>query len=136
MMLRTLDSSYLSPLAFALALGAFFTVSACDSEDDGTDDAAHDGSGGAADGGAGGDDAGGGDDGGGAASNVGACESFFDAIECGDTDFGMFVRCDDYSGLECDVTAYFDCLEDNFTCNDGIFDPTAWQMCTSLATCQ
>jgi hypothetical protein len=72
---------------------------------------------------------------GGDVDNVAACESLLDALECGDVDLAQSVPCDQYGALACDLADYFTCLEDNFTCTDGVFDPSEWTTCAELATC-
>ena len=72
---------------------------------------------------------------GGAVDNVAACEDLLDALECGEVDLTQTVSCDMYANTTCDLVDYFTCLEDNFTCTDGVFDPTGWTMCAELATC-
>jgi hypothetical protein len=67
--------------------------------------------------------------------NVAACNDLVDSLECGGADLGQYVPCDSYAQTTCDFSDYFQCLEDEFTCTDGAFDPTAWMGCASLATC-
>lgn len=69
--------------------------------------------------------------------NVEACESWLEATSCGTTDFGLFIDCSIYEDTECDISAYFDCLTDNTTCDEatGVADVTAWSMCASKAQC-
>ena len=77
----------------------------------------------------------GGDDGGDAVDNVGACENWIDAAECGDYDWSQSVDCSLYANLACDIADYFNCLSDNTACNDGIPDTAGWTACAELATC-
>lgn len=80
----------------------------------------------------------GGDDGaggGGTVDNVGACESLVADLECGSADLGMYLQCDNLRASECDLGDYFTCIEETFTCNDGVFDPSGWMQCASLVTC-
>ena len=81
----------------------------------------------------GGDDDGGGD--GGAVDNVGACENWIEAAECGDYDWSQSVDCGIYANLACDIADYFNCLSENTACNDGIPDTSGWTACAELATC-
>ncbi len=71
------------------------------------------------------------------ADNVASCESWLDAVSCGEYDFSTAVDCSIYEDVECDISDYFDCLTDNTTCDEatGIPDTSGWTSCTDLATC-
>jgi hypothetical protein len=78
-----------------------------------------------------------GDDGddGGTVDNVAACDELIESLECGGADFGQYVSCSSYASLSCSLVDYFECLSDNFACSDGVFDPSGWTSCASLAMC-
>jgi hypothetical protein len=89
-----------------------------------------------------GDDSGGGDDSGDGADsgdtapdNVGACEGWVESAECGDYDWSQSVDCSAYANYPCDIADYFNCLNENTSCTDGIPDTTGWTNCAELATC-
>jgi hypothetical protein len=72
--------------------------------------------------------------------NVRSCEAYVDALECGSTDLSDLYAedfCEDFEGAECDVTPYFDCLEENVTCDEEsgqlLVDPDF--VCGDLAAC-
>jgi hypothetical protein len=67
--------------------------------------------------------------------NVAACEDLIDDFSCGDVDLGMYVDCDVYGPLPCDVADYFDCVDENIECNDGVLDASDIMECVSLAQC-
>lgn len=67
--------------------------------------------------------------------NVAACEAFVDTVSCGDVDLSQFLDCDIYADTVCDIADYFDCLSDNTSCTDGVFDNSQWPSCADLATC-
>lgn len=67
--------------------------------------------------------------------NVSACQNFVDSIDCGSFDASSVVGCQQYEGYACDVSDYFDCLAEHFSCNGGIPDSSRWTACTALATC-
>lgn len=67
--------------------------------------------------------------------NVAACEAFVDALECGNADLTRALACDEWSALDCDVAAYFDCLRDEFRCELGQPDVQNWEQCTALGRC-
>jgi hypothetical protein len=77
------------------------------------------------------------DDGGGAADNVGACEDWLAAMDCGTTDFSSLVDCNAYANTTCDISDYFQCLTDGTTCDEatGVVDMTGWADCADLASC-
>jgi hypothetical protein len=75
------------------------------------------------------------DDGGSSTDNVGACETWIDAAECGDYDWSQSVDCSLYADLQCDIADYFDCLTDNTACSGGIPDTSGWAACVELAAC-
>ncbi len=64
---------------------------------------------------------------------VEACEEVAEAISCGDTDYAVVLQCSSYADAECNIVAYFDCLEDNFECQDGT--GTFGGDCGELAVC-
>jgi hypothetical protein len=68
--------------------------------------------------------------------NVGACEDWIDAYECGGFDIGQSLNCDLYADAICDLSEYFDCLTDNTACTNGFPDTSGWSACVDLATCQ
>lgn len=80
-------------------------------------------------------DDGAGNEGDGASNNVAACEALVDDLSCGSTDFSLYVDCSLYATVTCDISDYLGCLDDNFTCTDGIFDASQWSSCASLAQC-
>jgi|GEM_PF-5073181 len=72
--------------------------------------------------------------------NVGACESFLDATACGEFNPATSIDCTAYEPARCDISAYFDCLSDEFVC-DGSTDPatadtSGWAACEELAVCE
>jgi hypothetical protein len=70
--------------------------------------------------------------------NVGACEDWLDAVECGDYDYSTVVDCSTYEDYDCDVSAYFDCLTDNTVCDEstGVPDTSGWTACASELECK
>lgn len=74
-------------------------------------------------------------DNGGAIDNVGACEEWIDASECGEYDWSSVIDCSIYADLPCNISAYFNCLTDNTSCVEGIPDTSGWANCYELATC-
>ena len=72
-----------------------------------------------------------------AADNVGACEDWVAAMECGDFDITQYIDCAIYEETACDISDYFDCLTDNTTCDEatGMLDMTGWGECVSKAQC-
>ncbi len=80
----------------------------------------------------GGDNADGAD--GGAVDNVAACQEFVDAWNCDGVDLAQVVMCNVYEGYTCDVSAYFECLADETTC-DAASLQAAVSSCASLASC-
>lgn len=130
-----------------LALSIVGSVTGCDDEDGGDDDemvAGTDGSGGGSGNDSNGNGSGNGsgndssddDDEGGEVDNVGACNDLLDQLDCGGMDLGQFVDCSAYASLSCDLSDYLQCLEDEFVCNDGVFDASGWAGCVSLASCE
>lgn len=88
-------------------------------------------------GGEGGDGGSAGSDGdGGSVDNVAACEALVDELACGSFDPTTFLDCDIYSNLACDISDYFDCVRDTFTCNGGVADVSEVAQCASLGTCE
>jgi len=72
------------------------------------------------------------------ADNVGACEDYVAAVNCGDIDVG--IDCSIYKDLDCDISDYFDCLTDNLTCEDmggtKVLTPGPdYASCASKANC-
>lgn len=65
---------------------------------------------------------------------VEACEALAEELRCGDTDFLDVLSCDQYASAECELGPYFDCLEDSFTCSDGVAAFTDGD-CAALSTC-
>jgi hypothetical protein len=61
--------------------------------------------------------------------SVAACEEYVASQECGDFDFAGAFPCDSYSTSECDLSGWFDCLDDKTTC-----DPEAGPS-TDVAAC-
>lgn len=74
----------------------------------------------------------------GAADNVGACEDWVAAMQCGEYDYSTVVDCTIYEETTCDISDYFDCLTENTTCDEatGIPDTTGWTSCYDLASCE
>jgi hypothetical protein len=101
-------------------------------DDDGADDD------GVADGKADGDDDGQAesDDGSTAPDNVGACQAWVDAYDCGGFDIGQSLNCDQYAQVQCDISEYFECLTDNTTCTMGFPNTSGWTACVDLAMCE
>jgi hypothetical protein len=64
---------------------------------------------------------------------VEACEELAETLECGDTDFYSVLDCNGYADTECNIVRYFDCLEDNFECTDGV--ASLGGDCNVLAEC-
>ncbi|MEM9458464.1 MAG: hypothetical protein AAGF11_30080 [Myxococcota bacterium] len=95
------------------------------------------GDGGTGDGGTdnGGDNNNDGGDNGGAIDNVGACEEWIDASDCGEYDWSSVIDCSIYADLPCNINDYFNCLTDNTSCVEGIPDTSGWANCYQLATC-
>ena len=81
------------------------------------------------------DDSGDDDSGATAPDNVGACEGWIESAECGDYDWSQSIDCGAYASHPCDVADYFNCLNDNTGCTNGIPDTTGWAECAELATC-
>ena len=56
---------------------------------------------------------------------------------CGDTDFSTLIDCDAYATVECDLAAYFVCLDEESTCDEltGILDTSGWMNCFDLLEC-
>jgi|GEM_PF-2454377 len=75
------------------------------------------------------------DEAGGDVDNVAACEDLIAELDCGGQDLGQYVDCSAYASLTCDLADYLQCLQDEFTCTDGVFDASGWAGCVSLATC-
>lgn len=67
--------------------------------------------------------------------NVAACEALIDDFSCGDVDLGMYVDCDVYADLPCDVADYFACVDEEVVCTDGVLDASTLMECVPLATC-
>ncbi|MCK9460970.1 MAG: hypothetical protein M0R80_15145 [Proteobacteria bacterium] len=68
--------------------------------------------------------------------NVGACQDAEDAINalpCLDTPVDY--SCDNYDGMDCDYTDYFDCLSDVYYCDGDTlsYDADQLQECTDIA---
>jgi hypothetical protein len=75
---------------------------------------------------------------GGTVDNVAACQSFLKSVQCGNIDLSMQVNCSVYSGTTCDLTPYFNCLEQHYVCVNGTYDQTKLStinQCASMATC-
>ena len=70
-----------------------------------------------------------------APDNVGACEGWVESAECGDYDWSQSVDCSSYANLQCDIADYFNCLNENTACSDGIPDTSGWTNCYDLAVC-
>ncbi len=67
--------------------------------------------------------------------NVGACESLAESLSCGSSDVGQYLTCSSFEKYDCDIVDYFDCLEDNSSCEQGVADYTGWAACTSKLNC-
>lgn len=132
--------------ASLLAFAVVGSVTGCDDDDGGDDEdmvadteagdggSGNDASGNGSGGNGSGDDSD--DSDGGAVDNVGACEDLLAELDCGGMDLGQFVDCSTYASLTCDLSDYLQCLEDEFVCNDGVFDASGWAGCVSLASCE
>ncbi|MEM9696801.1 MAG: hypothetical protein AAGA56_29970 [Myxococcota bacterium] len=72
---------------------------------------------------------------GGSFDNAAACNAWLNNTVCGDFDLSTAVNCDALGTAQCDISPYFSCLTENFTCNDGIPDTTGFTNCASLASC-
>lgn len=70
--------------------------------------------------------------------NAQACESWRSsvvALECVPDDFEDGYDCAAYDDHPCDVSEYFECLENSYTCSDdGVFQPNDAE-CSDLAGC-
>lgn len=77
----------------------------------------------------------GGPDGGDAFDNVRACDELVDELSCGSADPGMYVDCDLYAELPCDISDYFECARDNINCADGVLDVSKLVDCATFALC-
>jgi hypothetical protein len=72
--------------------------------------------------------------------NVAACQDAEDAINGLDcmSDYPLDLGCDDYAGLPCDYTGYFDCLSGCYSCDatSPVFDTDTYEnVCVPLAEC-
>lgn len=67
--------------------------------------------------------------------NVAACNTWVSTVQCGTVDVSMYVDCNQYSAMTCDISGYFDCLSSNTGCNGGALDTTGWANCAQQATC-
>lgn len=72
-----------------------------------------------------------------AEKNVAACETWLEAMTCGDYDYSTVVDCHVYDDYGCDVSDYFNCLTENTVCDEatGVADTTDWTECAYLADC-
>ena len=68
--------------------------------------------------------------------NVASCEAWVEKMTCGNTDFSTLVVCSNYNEIDCDVSEYFDCLTENFSCDMGVADTAGWVACAALAVCE
>ena len=119
-------------LAIVISCLCATTFGCADESDDDGSDAASDPQ--TADGDA--DDSDDSDDSDGPIDNTAACKDFAQSVSCGELDFSTVLPCDSYAGLTCELVDYFMCLEDGFSCTDGVFDASAWQGCASLVACE
>ncbi|HWB81238.1 MAG TPA: hypothetical protein VG755_40015 [Nannocystaceae bacterium] len=67
--------------------------------------------------------------------NVAACEALVEDFECGMLDLSMYVDCDLYADVACDVSDYFDCVRDDVECADDMIDAMQLADCAELAQC-
>jgi hypothetical protein len=77
--------------------------------------------------------------GGGSTDNVQACKDFYNGLQCGASfDASSYAAtCSSYdeSSYPCDLSGYFNCLDDAFKCTNGVPDVSGWQGCSSKAVC-
>ena len=127
-----------------IALGLLALPVGCGDDDDDDSNEGGDGDGGDGDGdgdqtrdddhGDGGD----GDGGDGDTDNVAACNDWKNAVSCTGADLTVLnmLDCSMYDSYACDLSAYFDCLSDNTSCNGSVLDITGWTNCYNLVACQ
>jgi hypothetical protein len=76
------------------------------------------------------------DDDDGAVDNVAACENLMETLnglECVADDYDWGWDCEIYGDTTCDISEYFDCLADGYTCTDDdppMLDATGAADCT------
>lgn len=73
-----------------------------------------------------------------ASPTVDSCEGFKTyllALECVPDDFNVGIDCEEYADYPCDASAYFDCLQDSYTCDEEGNFQSDITMCTSLTEC-
>ena len=68
--------------------------------------------------------------------NVAACEAWVEKATCGNTNFSTLVACGSYADLDCDISDYFDCLTENFSCDMGVPNTAGWVACAAFAVCE
>ena len=71
---------------------------------------------------------------GGSYDNVAACQEWVDNFECGQFDISGDVSCSSYDVIRCDITIFFECLDENTVCEDG-FPSIPFGMCMSMIDC-
>ncbi|KIG16210.1 hypothetical protein DB30_04822 [Enhygromyxa salina] len=73
------------------------------------------------------------------ANPVAACEALEDTLAACVPSLAGTLQCSSFGGHPCDITAYFDCLNDAYgSCSGGTFpdlDPLSLQDCAALAVC-
>jgi hypothetical protein len=73
------------------------------------------------------------------ANVVEACEALEDTLAACVPSLAGTLQCASYDGYPCDITAYFDCINDAYgSCSGGAFpniDPLTLQDCAALAIC-
>lgn len=70
--------------------------------------------------------------------NVAACDETLANFSCGDVDFAALIDCSAFADRTCDLTTYFDCLTDNFVCEEAAspaFDVSNWETCAEMTVC-
>ncbi len=65
-----------------------------------------------------------------------ACEAMVEAISCGETDYSADYGCSAYSEVQCDLSDYFICIGEAYTCEDGVpgIDAEMLSTCT-ISSC-
>lgn len=68
--------------------------------------------------------------------NMAACEDFVADLECdGGIDISMSVPCDQFGAYTCDLTEYFDCVADAWSCDPAEIDSAGLSSCAAQLTC-
>ncbi len=67
--------------------------------------------------------------------NQAACEEAFASIDCGGFDLGQAgISCDNLSDA-CDLSDYYTCIAEAFSCNNGVPDASGFPNCAGMSTC-